>query len=376
MGGKAFPNAHVPRMSPALYKQLSAEYQAKLEMVFPRVVIPRNAPDKADYGDIDYLVEGPTSSGDAVWNELKEVLGAEFYLRNGNSHSFGIPHPEVSEAHVQVDIELSHGSGTIGALELFEWTRFMKSDSDLVQIVGISHRAFGLACTDKGLHVRLEQIEPYNKEKAKLFLTRDPNKAMDFYGLDTAKYWSGFTNENDLFDWVSNGRFFSAAVFGRKVEKHNDRARQAKRPMYARFVEQYMPAHMDKNISKVWTRQEVLEEALKTFDKQAEYDAMIEEHQSKEDEETLRDQVRTVLPIESKSSKDFAIKALKRWVIFDNGEPKIATEPRLDNETQWTRLMAPGSREDVLLWMKEHWQEAKVLEKERASVAKAAALTG
>jgi hypothetical protein len=218
MGGKAFSNAHVPRMSPAVYQQVSTECQAKLETVFPKVVLPREAPGKADYGDIDFLVEGPTSLEDQVWIKAKEVLGAEFYLSNGNSHSFGVPHPERSDAHVQVDVELSPESGTAEGPELFEWTRFMKGDSDMMQIIGISHRNFGLTCTDKGLFVRLEQIEAYDHKKAKLFLTRDPDQAMDFYGLDKAKYWSGFKDEDDLFDWVTNGRFFSAAVFERREE--------------------------------------------------------------------------------------------------------------------------------------------------------------
>jgi hypothetical protein len=376
MGGKAFSNAHVPRMSPAVYQQVSTECQAKLETVFPKVVLPREAPGKADYGDIDFLVEGPTSLEDQVWIKAKEVLGAEFCLSNGNSHSFGVPHPELSDAHVQVDVELSPESGTAEGPELFEWTRFMKGDSDMMQIIGISHRNFGLTCTDKGLFVRLEQIEAYDHKKAKLFLTRDPDQAMDFYGLDKAKYWSGFKDEDDLFDWVTNGRFFSAAVFERREEKHNDRARKVKRPMYSRFLEEYMSAHADKNVSNVWTRQEVLEEALKTFDKQAQYDAMIEEHQFGEDEETLHQQVKTVLPIESKTSKAFAFKALKRWVVFDNGEPKIATESRREKPTEWTRLIAPGRRDDFLEWVKEHWQEAKVLEKQRATVAKETALNG
>jgi hypothetical protein len=375
MGGKAFPSAHVPRMSPVVYKQVSTYCQTKLETIFPRVVLPREAPGKADYGDIDYLVEGPTSSNE-VWAKVKELIGAEFYLSNGNSHSFGVPHPKLPDAHVQVDIELSPESGTPEGPELFEWTRFMKGDSDMMQIIGISHRAFGLTCTDKGLFVRLEQIESYDQKKAKVFLTRDPDEAMDFYGLDKAKYWSGFNDEYDLFDWVSNGRFFSAAVFACREEKHNDRARQTKRPMYAHFVEDYMPAHTDKNAANVWTRQQVLEEALKTFDKQAEYDTMIDEHQFKEDEETLHAQVKTILPIESKSSKALAFKALKRWVIFENGEPKIATESRGDTPTEWSRLVTPGRRDDFMEWVKVHWHEAKVLEKQRATVAKEAALNG
>jgi hypothetical protein len=56
------------------------------------------------------------------------------------------------------------------------------------------------------LHVRIAEIEPYNKKKALLFLTRDPDKMIKFYGMDVAKYWDGFTDEKDLFDWATSGR--------------------------------------------------------------------------------------------------------------------------------------------------------------------------
>jgi hypothetical protein len=374
MGGNTFPNLTVPRMSPELYNRVLVECQSKLNTIFDRVVVPRDAPGKADYGDVDFLVQGHSKTD--IWDELKTLLGSELEQRNGGSTSFAIPHPEIAGAHVQIDVELSPGDSTPNGAALFEWTRFMKGDSDMMQIVGISHRTYGLTCTDTGFYVRVEQIEPYDKEKAKLFLTRDPNEAMKFYGLDTVKYWAGFSDETELFVWVSNGRFFAPAVFERRVEKSNDRSRQAKRPMYRRFVEDYMPAHAEKNASTIWTRQEVLEEAIKYFSKQTEYDEKIAEHMSRQNELALWGQIRTVLPIASKSSQDFALKSLRRWVFFQNGQPSIATEANLDDPAIWTNLMAPGSLASLLIWVTDHWEEAKVLEKARANAAKSAALAG
>jgi hypothetical protein len=374
MGGRTFADIQVPRMLPALYQRLSAEYQTKLETVFNQVTIPRDAPTKADYGDIDYLVEGigsRASLNGEVWFEVKNLLGADRYVRNGDSHSFAIPHPEVAEAFVQVDVELCPGSDTQDGIELFDWTRFMKGDSDLLQILGISHRSLGITCNDQGLHIRVEEIEPYNKKKALLFLTRNPNKAMEFFGLDTARYWAGFSDEVDLFNWATSGRFFSPTIFENRVEKSNDRSRQAKRPMYARFVEEYMPAHTDKNTSSNWSRQHVLEEAIETFDKQAEYKLMIDEHKFKGAEEKLWQELREIVPAQG-NSLTVAMKGLRRWVKFLDGVPHIAAEPDLDDRPAWTMLMAPGSKESLLGWVKDHWEEAKVAEKARAAAAKAA----
>ncbi|KAH8731741.1 hypothetical protein GQ44DRAFT_697970 [Phaeosphaeriaceae sp. PMI808] len=385
MGGLVFANdinaagkpVRTPRMPPELYKRLSAEFHEKLQTLFDRVVVPRDAPAKADYGDIDYLVEGiklDTLARVDIWRKVKLLFGAELEVSRGGSHSYAVPHPEILGAYVQIDVELSPGNGIPDGRELFEWTKFIKSDSDLLQIIGVSHRPLGLVCNDQGLHVRVEEIEPYNKKKALLFLTRDPNRAIEFYGLDSARYWAGFTDETDLFDWATSGRFFCSTVFEQRIEKSNDRSRQAKRPMYARFVENYMPAHAHQNDSNIWTRQEVLDEALKMFDRQLEYNAMLQEHRFKEAEEDLWKEMRTIVPAEGKSLSS-ALKGLRRWVIFQNGKPHIASDPILDDKPEWTKAMAPGSQESLFSWVKMHWEETKALERARATAAKAGAMT-
>jgi hypothetical protein len=379
MGGLVFANKHVPRMSLELYKRIRAECQSKLENLFFKVVVPREAPNKVDHGDVDYLVAGikkPTLSANDIWFEIKDHLRAELHVARGGSHSYGIPHPDLHESYIQIDVEISPGNGTPEGPALFEWTRFMKGDSDLVQILGVAHRSLGVMCNDQGLHVLLPEIEQYDKKKALLFLTRDPDQAMEFYGLDTAKYWEGFTSEADLFRWATHGRFFSPVVFERRVETANDRARRSKRPMFARFLEEYMPAHPDENNSKIWTREEVLEKALQIFDKRAEYDAMIKEHQFKEAEEELWKEIRAVVPVESKSSLGTALKGLRRWVVFQDGKPQIASDPDLDDKPTWTKAMSPGSRDSLLGWVKDHWEEAKAFEKARAIAVKEAALAG
>ncbi|KAH7071497.1 hypothetical protein BKA63DRAFT_73709 [Paraphoma chrysanthemicola] len=386
MGGQAFANTptssgkppHVPRMLPEVYQRLLAEYTTKLETVFDRVLVPRDAPGKFDYGDIDFLAGGikaPVVSPGKLWTHIKGVLGAELHLSRGGSHSYAIAHPETPEAYVQVDVELSPGDGTPDGPELFDWTAFMKGDGDLLQIIGITHRSLGLTCNDKGLHFRVKDIFQDDKKKALLFLTRDPDRAMDFYGLDTVKYHQGFASETDMFDWVTGGRFFSASTFAERTEKSNDRSRQMKRPAYARFVEDYMPALVDDTRPDEWTSENVLQEALLAFDKQPEYSAMMEAHENKKAEEQLWHEIRTVLPVDGNPLKT-AVRGLRRWVMFEKGEPRIATEYIPDDHyTPWVTLIAPGSTEALLDWIKENWKQAKSLEKAHATISKAAAST-
>ncbi|KAH6882335.1 hypothetical protein BKA58DRAFT_373167 [Alternaria rosae] len=382
MGGLAFANVptdsgrpiKVPRLPPALYKTLSAQYQGLLETLFVRVVVPRDAPAKKDHGDIDFLVEGirPPNTKEGIWAAIQKTIEADIHLPRGGSSSYAVRHPEIPDAHVQVDVELSVGDETPESAELFEWTRFMKGDSDLVQIIGVSHRPLGLTCNDQGLHVRVEEIEPYNKKKALLFLTRDPSLAIAFYGMDVAKYWSGFEDEDDLFDWASSGRLFSHKIFEGRVEKHNDRARQAKRPMYQRFVEEYMPAHPDRGDANTWTKEQVLQQALAVFKRQDEYDTMMKDHNLKTAEEELWKEIKVTVPIQS-NSLAVVLKGLRRWVVFQDNEPRISSEPNLGEPLIWSKFVSADNKDAVLKWVKNNWEQVKSLEKARANAAKGAA---
>jgi hypothetical protein len=71
-----------------------------------------------------------------------------------------------------------------------------------------------------------------------------------------------------------------------------------------------------------------------------------------------------------------ALKGLRRWVVFQDGKPQIASDPDLDDKPTWTKAMSPGSRDSLLGWVKDHWEEAKAFEKARAIAVKEAALAG
>jgi hypothetical protein len=386
MGGQAFANTPtasgkpvtVPRLSPDLYKTICAKYKAVLETLFERVIVPRDVPWKTSHGDIDFLVAGirPPTTKDQVWEAIQTALGAELRLRSGGSTNYAIPHPGIPDAHVQIDVELCVGDGTPDSAELFEWTRFFKSDGDLLQIIGIIHRPHGLTCNDKGLHVSIPEIEPYNKKQALLFLTRDPIKALEFYDfVDNDKYWAGFKDEDELFDWASSGRFFSHEMFEARVEKAKDRTRRKKRDMYQRFVDEYMPAHFDKDADIGWTREEVLHDAITAFDKQDEYAKMMDEHHFKASEEALWKDIRTAIGVTSKSLPTI-LKGLRRWVTFEGGQPKITPEPNLETPLVWSKFITAENKDDVLAWVGNNWEAVKTLEKARANAAKTAAKEG
>lgn len=170
------------------------------------------------------------------------------------------------------------------------------------------------------------EIAPYDKKKALIFLTRDVRQAIEFYDFDVPKYEEGFQSETEIFDWVAGGRFFSPCVFRQSGEKADDRARRRKRPMYRRFVDEYMPGRPE-TIGKTWTREEVLDAALKKFDVQEEYDEKITVHKNEQAEANLWKEIKDLIPL-SDIPRKTVIKGLHRFVLFDSQhQPVFLLQP-------------------------------------------------
>ena len=101
MGGSAFRTvlkvAAFPRIPPAVYRNLKAHLHPKLSELYTWVGVPIEAPEKLDYGDLDFVVANPknqTSQSLAVSHQVtKETLGAKFVIpMEGNRTSnYAIP---------------------------------------------------------------------------------------------------------------------------------------------------------------------------------------------------------------------------------------------------------------------------------------------
>ncbi|KAF2179779.1 hypothetical protein K469DRAFT_715875 [Zopfia rhizophila CBS 207.26] len=388
MGGKAFakPGANgtkalnIPRMPADVYKQMVEDITQKLEMLFHQTAVPRDAPGKVDYGDIDILVEGPLRAKDYESWELILALGAERYVRNGMTQSFAIPRPDYPDIYVQVDLELVHGDDAVAAVELFEWAKLMKGDSDLLQIIGVAHRSLGLTFNDKGLYLRIEEIEPHNRKESMVFLTRDPKEAIAFLGLNVFKWENGFQTEEELFNWVAKGRFFNRDFLNKRNKTSNDRQRLKKRGMYRRFVKEYMQTHPEAGTQgREQSRKDVVEQALAMFNGRYEYEEKMEKHTAVQKEDELWYLIKQRIPCKNESLR-LAVRALKRWVDFFDGQPEIRRSADLGDRPKWTVEMSSIRRhglEDeflhvghILAWVEENWEEVRKLEKARLALEK------
>lgn len=152
MGGNAFaeliPGASFPRMSPTVYLALKDNILARLTPLFRHVAVPREAPGKPDYGDLDFIVAEPVQ--DISVDELKEHLGAVLAIGDGTGN-FAVPMPDTADeqqTYVQVDVH------RCASVDEFERVVFFHAYGDLGMILGLLARSFGLSLGQNGLKVR------------------------------------------------------------------------------------------------------------------------------------------------------------------------------------------------------------------------------
>ena len=85
------PTLNTPRMSPETYDRLQRVHRQKLQDYFPngRVVLMIAAPEKVDYGDIDFFI---ALDERVDFKELATHLGAAAVLcHDPKKATFGVP---------------------------------------------------------------------------------------------------------------------------------------------------------------------------------------------------------------------------------------------------------------------------------------------
>jgi hypothetical protein len=205
MGGHAFRNLHCPRISGGVYAKVKQHTTEALQSIFLHVTIPTEMPEKADYGDIDFLVAGllhsPTSttmdnfnwSGtvDAIKSVLNTTHGRRGHLNPGCMY-FAIRAPgHEEEFWVQVDVKVCFKP------ELFEWQKFELNYASNSKMIGSMVKPLGLTIDPEGLHIRVEEVEETNFSGSMLWVSQDPRDVLRITGLDRRILDAGFNTKNE-----------------------------------------------------------------------------------------------------------------------------------------------------------------------------------
>ena len=323
MGGQAFasldPPLYTPRMPLSIYDLVLKITHEALQKHYTHVASPIEAPGKISYGDVDILVfsplddsidHAPTPSVQLA-EHLAEVLGAKKWIREkGNpTVNLALPWPSPPEPSQQDEKEEDHKEKFVQVdihicptLKSFNWEFFHAAHGDLWNILGTTIRKFGLTVNDRGLYLRIPEIELLDRKKSMVFLTDEPDQVLEFLGLEEEKWWTPFAGRREMFEYAANCRMFwvketvdddveaegdvvgeidgqEGGEKGKKKLKHNDRQRMSKRPIFKEWIDEFIPRCRKEGRyrdAKV-TRMQIRDEAFKKFGVKKEYEERLKD---------------------------------------------------------------------------------------------------
>lgn len=289
MGGKAFnPLLRTPRMPPRTYHALLSKYISILSELYVHVDSPREAPEKISHEDIDILVCNPIQNPPPDTATLAKILRATKTIAAKPATLFAVPYPsdlpsdEEGENHIQLDIQ------RCVTVEKFNWMLFFNSFGDFWNILGTALRRYGLTANDRGLHLRIREIEAENKQHALISLTSDPVDCLGFLGLDAKEFNKNWNTLEEMFFFLVQHRFFrrdsyirvhhldSSSSIPGGVDGSKEKKSIETRAVYRQFVDEFLPLWQDVGRKRV-LREEVREIVLNRWGKRREYEQKMEE---------------------------------------------------------------------------------------------------
>ncbi|KAI1749934.1 hypothetical protein F4782DRAFT_286682 [Xylaria castorea] len=409
-----------PRMQPDVYRAVRDRCQEKLRELFVVVATPIEGPAKTSFGDIDLFVAwerkdvfpplkpalfspSPESPKEAIYR----VLGAiKCKSENKNTATIAIPWPEdlpytgdeakfngpenekkdekspakLKPLCIQVDIHVCP------TLDYLQWMLFKHAHGDLWNLLGATIRPFGLTIDEVGLYVRIPEIEEIDKKKAKVLLSTDPAEILQFLCLKfNDKQWEEpFASDEDVFEYAATCSLFWAKVketetsadnenastlqsggdeksgaigADKRKLKANDRRRMAYRPLFRKWVEEYLPAcrASGRFTTTPPTREEVRQQTFEYFPgARSIYDARAAEWRVQHQHQTLWNGViKPAVPedLDDVSRRSCCTAALKKIIIHgDASFGDIVAPPTLRRED------GLFDEDAVRAWVEDNWR--------------------
>ena len=290
--------------------------------------------------------------------DIKQALGAEAHQKAGRTNCFAIQLSEDDDRYFQLDIQ----SCKKGSLE---WASVIYGYGDIWHIIGSTVTRFDLAIDDSGLHARVKKIGGTNRKDCRLFLTSDPQEMMDFLGLDGLKYEKGFPTLDELFEWAVSMPYFRKNIFQKETTSADQQRIREKRPMYAKFVTEWLPRATTSNgqieehetrVTPVDDGKDLLNKALLRFQKRKDYERLVEDQRKVALKDAMWKKIARVLPLQGKEIGQ-AMVALKSRLRWNEGKPILREESNTSMES--IPALDTDVLDQVLLpWIEKYWREA------------------
>ncbi|ETS06744.1 hypothetical protein M419DRAFT_94464 [Trichoderma reesei RUT C-30] len=368
MGGSAFAQGQNPLFTPRMPKEVYDATKTRCEKIlldlYSCVESPLEGPAKTDYGDIDFLVASPKSDaakGALAIPAIAQALGAERKIVAGGTEpaaSLAIPWPEdgkdevgkekdnkekdskdddnkqkddtkePAKKYIQVDVRVCETEDKL------RWMLFKHGHGDFWNVVGSIIKPYGLTVDDTAMWLRVPEIEEHNRRRARIFLTSDPTKVMDFLGMRMEGYWDkAFSSMEELYEYSTSCRLMYVNPTPPEPDneeaklKARDRRRMNFRPVFRKWLDEFIPEcrRLSRFSEQKFTREQITEEAFAAFGVEEEFNTRRDKFLAEKQKEHIWNScIKGAVP-DPKSGDHFDIlyrsclvKALKKIILEDD----------------------------------------------------------
>lgn len=223
MGGRALKKTYTRRYEHDEYHALCKELLPKIAEAFStEVSLVESFKHKDSFGDMDILVRRRMDG-----NEIKRILIEYFNPPPGeiyvNSHVVSFEHKEL-----QIDLIFTEEQDWESSKLFFKY-------GDLGNLLGKMYHKINLKYGFNGLKMVIRDLDD-TKLLGELIISRDGEKIFEFMGLSWERYQQGFNNEQEIFEYIIQSRFFDPEAFKFENLNHVNRKRNRRRKGYGDFV--------------------------------------------------------------------------------------------------------------------------------------------
>ncbi|KAL6302787.1 hypothetical protein BKA93DRAFT_736030 [Sparassis latifolia] len=249
MGGNALktllPTASFPRMSPTVYRSLKAQLLSRIQPLYELVAVPREAPEKVDYGDIDLVVAYPRAG--LTHQMVTEALRATCSVPPDGGRVTNFALAAIAFQLGDKDVSAKNGAAQVFyqvdinvMADKAEWEdqMFTSSYGDVGLILGQMTRTIGLSF---GVH-GLKFADPLPTRPPIAFhICNTLSPILAYFGLSMDRWAIGFSSQLEIFDWLATSTLFDPCAIVNHHEKlstvdnSKERGRKA-RAMFQNFV--------------------------------------------------------------------------------------------------------------------------------------------
>ncbi|KAM0806831.1 hypothetical protein AB5N19_07168 [Seiridium cardinale] len=271
---------------------------------------------------------------------------------------------------IQVDVHIC------SSLANLEWFMLKHAHGDLWNVLGSIIRPCGLTVDEVGLYLRIPEIEKLDKKKAKVLLTTDPAQVLSFLGLEFGgKEWEEqFHSMEDVFEYAATSRFFwvkpadgdetadsdgdreVGGDFRKKNLKSNDRRRMGQRPLFRKWIEEFLPKCREEGrfMIQALSRAETAEVAFQRFGVRETYKTQLLDFQKQRQKEVLwKDVIKPAIPTDlDPRFRGCAAGALKKIIMEGDASFEILPRNLLKDENGFYL------EDEVRRFVEDNWKAA------------------